>query len=112
MGAIADALDEVIASFSVLSLPVVDDPRKARPGSVLVEPPSGTGITASISEITIPVTILTLPPGTPATIRQMLDVADEIFALWPAADMTPGIWSSGGQDLPCYTLTLRITIRR
>jgi hypothetical protein len=110
-GALAEGVDHVVTTLADAGIPSITDVRRLTPGAILVEPPSIVGISAGITEMTIPVSI-TAAPGDPNAVRKILEVADSIIELLPVTTGEPGIYATGNQELPSYRLTARITVRR
>jgi hypothetical protein len=112
MGAISDALDELAATITGAGYTVVQDPRLIRPGVVVIDPPTLTGLSAAISQLDIDVSVLTQPLGPAEQLTYLLDAVDEITSLVPVTSATYGIYNAGNQELPSYTCTVRLTIQR
>jgi hypothetical protein len=112
MGALRDCLTEIEQTLAGISAPVITEPRAVRPGVVLIEPPTVTGISGTLSQVAVPVVVLAAPPGDRTAVDRMLDVVDEIIALLPVETGSFGISTIGAQELPSYSLDIRLTIRR
>lgn len=106
------ALDEIITALEATGLPVVFDPASAKPGVVIVDPPTITVRNASIAECVFNVTCLTPPPANAAAERKMLDMADKVIQAVNATAGLPTVYATGGQNLPGYRLTTTITVKR
>lgn len=112
MGALKDALVDVEQTLSAISATVITEPRAVRPGVVLIEPPTITGISGTLSQVAIPVVVFAAPPGDRTAVDRMLDVVDEIIQLLPVETGSFGISTVGAQELPSYSLDIRLTLRR
>lgn len=112
MGAISDALDELAATITGAGYTVVQDPRLIRPGVVVIDPPTLTGLSAAISQLDVDVSVLTQPLGPVDQLTYLYDAVDEITSLVPVTTATYGIYNAGNQELPSYTCTVRLTIKR
>jgi hypothetical protein len=112
MGALTEGLDYVVSTLAEAGIPTIVDVKKLRPGAVLIDPPSIVGISAGSTELSIPISVTSTPPGDPASISRMLDTVDTITALLPVLSGDPGIYSTGNQELPTYRINVRVTVRR
>jgi hypothetical protein len=110
-GALAEGVDHVRTVLADAGIPTITDVRRLTPGAVLVEPPSIVGISAGLTEMTIPVSV-TATPGDPNGVARILEVADSIIELIPVTGGEPGIYATGNQELPSYRLICRVTVRR
>lgn len=106
------ALDEILDALTAAGLPVVFDPASAKPGVVIVDPPTITVRNASVAECVFSITCLTPPPANAAAERRMLDMADTVIQAVNAISGVPTIYATGGQNLPGYKLTTTITVKR
>lgn len=112
MGRIVGARDRLVTALETAGLKVATDARNARPLTVLVDPPTMTRSTGSGSgsqvmlEFTI--TALAPPPGNLDALNWLSDTVDTITSISTIAAMaaSPGVYSVGGQELPCYTVTV------
>jgi hypothetical protein len=108
-GIFADAVSKVKASLTALGLKPVTDPRNARPLSVMIELPTFTAFNSNIGDIRLTVRILAPPPGNQDAGDYLITIADKIMDSPIAVlDGRPGFATYGGQDLPCYDLTVAI----
>ena len=112
-GIFAAAQATLVASLQALGLAVVTDPRNARPMSVLVDPPTFTCFNSNIAEIEIGVQVLAAPPGNQDAVDYLISAADTIMD----SDISlirgiPGVMQIGGQEVPTYDLTVRVSTQR
>ena len=112
-GIFAAAQATLVASLQGLGLAVVTDSRNARPMSVLVDPPTFTCFNSNIAEIEIGVQVLAAPPGNQDAVDYLISAADTIMD----SDISlirgiPGVMQIGGQEVPTYDLTLRVSTQR
>lgn len=112
-GILQDAITATKNALAALSLTVVDDPRNARPYSVMIELPTVDAFTYNVGDISITIRILGVPPSNKTTAEYLLTTADRIMNS-PIAitDIRPGTADYGGQQIPTYDLTSRIAVRR
>jgi hypothetical protein len=112
-GYILDAYDWVVAALQAEGLTVITDPRNVRPPCVLVEPPSITqNQNKTLAQLDFPITVLAPPPGNKDALNWLLDTADEIVGAVGPTTGSPTVYTIGNQDLPAYTLTATVQIRR
>ena len=112
MGAIADAVDELVGIIEGLGYTVVVDPRQIRPGVVVIDPPTLTGLSADMSQLDIEASILAQPLSPVDVLVGLYDAVDAITAAVPVTSATYGVYNAGNQELPSYTCTVRLTIKR
>jgi len=107
------AQQTLVSSLAALSLAVVTDPRNARPLSVLVGPPSFECFNDQIADISFSVSILAAPPGNQDALDYLITTADTIMNS-PISVLrgSPGMAIIGGQDVPTYDLTVRVSTER
>lgn len=112
-GILQDAITATKNALAALSLTVVDDPRAARPYSVMVELPEVEAFTSNVGDITITIKVLGIPPSNKTTAEYLLTTADRIMNS-PIAitSIRTGTAEYGGQQIPTYDLTSRIAVRR
>lgn len=112
-GILQDAITATKTALTALGLTVVDDPRAARPYSVMVELPTVDAFTSNVGDITIIIKVLGIPPSNKTTAEYLLTTADTILNS-PIAitDIRPSTAEYGGQTMPTYDLTSRIAVRR
>lgn len=112
-GIFVAAQNTLVASLQALGLAVVTDIRNARPMTVLVDPPTFTIFNSNIAEIEFSVKILAAPPGNADAANYLMTTADTIMN----SDISlirgnPGLLLAGGQDIPTYDLTVRVSTAR
>ena len=108
-GIFATAVSTVSASLTALGLKPVTDPRNARPLTVMIELPTFTSFNYNIGDIRITLRVLGAPSGNQDTGDYLLSVVDQVMNSPIAVlDGRPSIANYGGQDLPCYDLTIGI----
>jgi hypothetical protein len=108
-GIFINAVNTVKASLTALGLKPVTDPRNARPLTVMIELPTFTSYNYNIGDIRITLRVLGAPSGNQDTGDYLLSVTDAIMNSPIAVlDGRPSIANYGGQDLPCYDLTIGI----
>ena len=112
MGRILDARARIVTALSGAGLTVVTDPRNARPLSVIIDPPTMTRSTASGtgSQVMLEFNciVLAAPPGNLDALNWLSNTVDTITSItnFAATQATPGVYTVGGQELPCYTVTV------
>jgi len=112
-GIFAEAQATLVASLQSLGLAVVTDPRNARPMSVLVDPPTFTCFNSNIAEIEIGVQVLAAPPGNQDAVDYLISAADTIMdSEISLIRGIPGVMQIGGQEVPTYDLTVRVSTQR
>jgi len=112
-GIFAAAQATLVASLQGLGLAVVTDPRNARPMSVLVDPPTFTCFNSNIAEIEIGVQVLAAPPGNQDAVDYLISAADTIMdSEISLIRGNPGVMQIGGQEVPTYDLTVRVSTQR
>lgn len=105
------ALDYVIWQIAETGIRVSADPRNLAVPGVLVEPPSLTVKGRNIVELRFPIIALAPPPGNADAVRALLEIADTIAAnVDNVTGGDPSTW--GDKDLPAYTMSATVTIRR
>ena len=108
-GIFASAVSTLSASLTALGLKPVTDPRNARPLTVMIELPTFTSFNYNIGDIRITLRVLGAPSGNQDTGDYLLSVVDQVMNSPIAVlDGRPSIANYGGQDLPCYDLTIGI----
>lgn len=112
-GILYEAVAGVKTSLTALGLAPVTDPRNARPLSVFIELPTVTAFNYNVGDITLRLRVLAPPPGNQDAGDYLMTITDQILDS-PIAitDMSPGMVSVGGQDLPTYDLTVRLAVKR
>jgi hypothetical protein len=112
-GIFAEARSSLVTSLQALGLTVVTDIRNARPISVLVDPPTFTCFNSNIAEIEIGVKVLAAPPGNLDSLDYLITTADTIMdSEISLIRGIPGVMNVGGQEVPTYDLTVRVSTQR
>ena len=112
-GIFATAVSTVSASLTALGLKPVTDPRNARPLTVMVELPTFDAFTYNVGDIRLTCRVLGAPSGNSDTGDYLIATVDTIMDSPIAVlDGRPSIANYGGQDLPCYDLTVAVAVRR
>jgi hypothetical protein len=112
-GILYEAVAGVKASLTALGLAPVTDPRNARPLSVFIELPTVSTFNYNVGDITLRLRVLAPPPGNSDAGDYLMTITDQILNSSIAiTDMSPGMVSVGGQDLPTYDLTVRLAVKR
>lgn len=112
-GIFAEAQATLAASLTALSLAVVTDSRNARPMSVVIEPPTFTCFNSNVADITFRIRILAAPPGNQDAADYLVTTADTIMnSAISVLSGTPSMTAIGGQDIPSYDLTVRVSTMR
>lgn len=112
-GLIVDGLDLLAELLEETGHPVVTDSAAIRPGVLVVDPPTLQVRNENLYELQFPVWSLVAPPADGRAERKMLDMADDVVKAVPAtAGGAPGIYSTGGQDIPGYRITVVMTVQR
>lgn len=112
-GIFAAAQSTLVSSLTALGLKVVTDVRNARPITVLVDPPTFTCFNSNIAEIEIGVKVLAAPPGNQDAVDYLVTTADTIMNSGISLIRgIPGVMQIGGQDVPTYDLTIRVSTMR
>ena len=112
-GIFADAQSTLVASLTALGLKVVTDVRNARPITVLIEPPTFTCFNSNIADIEIGIKILAAPPGNQDAADYLITTADTIMdSEISLIRGIPGVMLIGGQEVPTYDLTVRVSTQR
>ena len=113
-GLFTDAYGIIIDALDDAGLPVIDDVRNLRPPSVIVDPPSFTVINNSTVTFDFPVSVVMPPPGNRDALIAAMTLVDQIVEIEGilALSGSSGVYTTGGQELPSYQLTVQITVRR
>ena len=112
-GILVDAVNAVKTALNGLGLKPITDPRNARPMSVFIELPTVSSFTYNVGDITLRCRVLAPPPGNQDAGDYLMTIADQIMnSAIAVTDLSPGVVSVGGQDLPTYDLTVRVAIKR
>jgi hypothetical protein len=112
MGALNDITAQIVQDLETAGLTVITDPRELRPNVALVEPPRVTGVSANLSRCEWDVNVCATPPGDATAVAALLDLVDTIIETVPVTTASPGVFSTGNQELPSYTCTIQYTINR
>jgi hypothetical protein len=112
-GIFIEAVNTVKASLTALGLKPVTDPRNARPLSCMIELPSFDAFTYNVGDIRLVVRVLASPSGSQDTGDYLMTTVDQIMnSPIAVTDGRPSVANYGGQDLPCYDLTVAVAVRR
>lgn len=112
-GILYESVQVVKTALSGLGLVPITDPRNARPMSVLIELPTVSAFTYNVGDITLRCRVLAPPPGNQDAGDYLMTLADQIMnSAIAVTDLSPGVVSVGGQDLPSYDLTVRVAVQR
>lgn len=112
MSLLVDGWDHAVSVLEGLGLPVVADPRNIQPPCILVEPPSMRVLSAFVSELDIPATVIAPPPGNRDAAIWLLEKADAIAEAILVTTGNPGSYTIGATDLPAYLVNIRLTMQR
>lgn len=108
-GVFVTAQTELVTSLSGLGLAVTTDPRNARPMCVVVRPPTFEIKNYNWADITFQIQIVAAPPGNSDAVDYMLTTADAIMdSEIVVIDGAPDVLDVGGQEIPCYSMTVRM----
>lgn len=112
-GIFAEARTSLVDALGALGLAVVTDPRNARPKTVFVGAPTFDVITYNVGDITFDISILAAPPGNLDAEDYLITTADTIMnSPISVTSGRPVTFSVGDQQIPAYTLTVRVATRR
>lgn len=115
-GILWDAVSATSSALTALNLgyEVVTDPRNARPMSFFIELPTVEAFTYNVGDITLRIRICAPPPGNQDASNWLLTQADAIMnSSIAVTDLRPSVMIiGGGQELPTYDLTVRVSVRR
>jgi hypothetical protein len=113
MGLLNDATGLLVDILEDANLVVTTDSRNARPGVVIIDPPTVRVINVNLYELQYPVTALLAPPGNSDAVQALLEIADDIILAVPQVDGgRPVSYAVGGQELPGYEITVQMTVTR
>jgi len=107
--------ENLVTAIEGLGLRVFTDVTQLRPPGVLIDPPTYRSLSPHIVEADYPIQLVAAPPGDWRALKATLAALDTIFEnLATASQMTasPGVYSSGNQELPSYQITATLTYRR
>jgi len=112
-GIFIEAVNTVKASLTALGLKPVTDPRNARPLTCMIELPTFDAFTYNVGDIRLTVRVLAAPSGNQDTGDYLMTTVDAVMNSPIAViDGRPSIANYGGQDIPCYDLTVAVAVRR
>jgi hypothetical protein len=115
-GILWDAVNATKTALTALNLgyEVVTDPRNARPMTFFIELPTVEAFTYNVGDITLVIRICAPPPGNQDASNWLLTQADAIMnSPIAVTDLRPSVMIiGGGQELPTYDLTVRVSVRR
>lgn len=111
-GLLIDGWNHAITVLEGIGLPVVSDPRNIQPPCIIVEPPSMRVMSAYVSELDIPATVIAPPPGNREAALWLLEKADEIAEAIMVTTGNPGSYTVSSTDLPAYLVNIRLTMQR
>ena len=112
-GILYDAVTKCKTALTDLGLVPVTDPRNARPLSVLIELPTVSAFTYNVGDVELRLRVLAPPPGSQDAGDYLMQIADQIMnSPIAVTDLRPGLASIGGQELPTYDLTVKLSIQR
>lgn len=112
-GLIVDGLDLLAELLEDTGHTVCTNAAAIRPGVIVIDPPTVQVMNENLYELQFPVWALASPPADERAERRVLDMADDIIQAVPAtAGGTPGIYSTGGQEIPGYRVTVVLAVQR
>ena len=105
-----EAIDDLIATLvTIPDLRVTTDPQKINPPCVFLDAPTFESWSAKIVKMTFAVKVISLGPGNLDAMRNILSITAAMLAKRVAVTAgSPGFISIGGQDFPCYDLTISL----
>ena len=106
MARINDARLRLVSALTAAGITVVSDARNIRPGVVIIDPPDITRSTTNQLELSFPLNVVMPPPGNLDALIPLLDLMDKVIDATSATSATPTVYSTGGQELPAYTVTV------
>lgn len=112
-GILYEAVTAVKNALTALNLKPVTDPRNARPFCIFIQLPTLDAYTYNVGDIRVPIQVLAPPPGNQDASDFLLTTVDTIMnSPIAVVDGRPGLANFGGQELPCYDLTIAVAVRR
>lgn len=112
-GLIVDGLDLLTEILEDTGHTICTNSASIRPGVIVIDPPTLQVMNANLYELSFPVWALAAPPADERAERRVLDMADDIIQAVPAtAGGTPGVYSTGGQEIPGYRVTVIMAVQR
>jgi hypothetical protein len=106
MGRINTARERLVTVLTTANITVVSDARNIRPGVVIIDPPDITRSTTNQLLLSFPLNVVMAPPGNLDALVPLLDLLDKVIDATAATNATPTVYSTGGQELPAYTVTV------
>lgn len=106
MARINDARQRLVTVLTAANITVVSDARNIRPGVVIIDPPDITRSTTGQLQLSFPLNVVMAPPGNLDALIPLLDLLDKVIDATSATSATPTVYSTGGQELPAYTVTV------
>lgn len=112
-GLLTDGLDILAELLEATGHTVCTNAAAIRPGVIVIDPPTVQVMNENLYELQFPVWALAAPPADERAERRVLDMADDIIQAAPAtAGGTPGIYSTGNQEIPGYRVTVVLAVQR
>lgn len=111
-GLLNEGYDYLCQALADDGIPVVNDIRNVQPPCAIVDPPNIVAQSGTLVQADYPVTIVVPPPGNRDAVVKLLQLADRVIQTQPVQTGTPATYSVGPSDLPAYTLTVRLQLRR
>ena len=112
MTVLTDALDDLAVVLTTAGETVAGSAAGIRPPVAVIDPPDVSTISADLLTVSWRVALVEQPPGSDRALRRLLDRVSAIAELVPIASATSGVYSTGGQELPSYSITITQTLRR
>ena len=112
-GIFIEAQTAIVNAITGLGFVPVTDPRNVRPLTVLINPPTFDSFTYNVGDLTFTISVVAAPPANQDAVDYLLTSVDSLMnSTLPITSGRPSSVSIGGQDLPAYDLTVRISSRR
>jgi hypothetical protein len=111
-GLLNEVYDYLVQQLGDDGLPVVIDVRNVQPPCILVDPPTFVAQSGSMVTVEFPVTAICPPPGNRDQMIRLLELADRVIETQTVTTGSAGSYSVGQQDLPAYSMTVRIQAQR
>lgn len=110
IGRLNAAREALSAELTAAGLVVIDDPRNARPNSIMIDPPAVTTPSFGQPNATLflefVVTALCPPPGNLDALKALLDAVDAVMDCVAVTSANPSVYSVGNQELPAYSINV------
>lgn len=110
VGRLNASRESLSAKLTTAGLVVIDDPRNARPNSVMIDPPAVTTPSFGQPNATLflefTVTALAPPPGNLDALKALLDTVDTVLDTVAVLSANPSVYTVGNQELPAYSITV------